>query len=300
MTLRTTRSNDGGVTWEAPRTISTTATDWQALPASVTKIGYRIDAATTPVVLGELSPAARPARAQRTATTDSTNVMHVAWADGRDGDGNIYTAHFPTGFDELFVCNDTTAAPGEWVGLRMVLRNRNTLYPAQITPSFLACQRNWSSIMGPFSLDPGETRSFWPVVVQVPDTAAAGTVFYQAAIDLGPESYGINTFIHVQSPTGVGSGEPQALAFAPPGPNPARDAADFHFALPTAGKVSLEIYDVRGAHVRTLESGRLPAGAHATKWELADDGGRPVGAGVYLARLTFGDQRLVRRIAVVR
>jgi len=300
MTLRTTRSNDGGVTWEAPRTISTTATDWQALPAAVTKIGYRIDAATTPVVLGELSPSARPARAERTTTADSTNVMHVAWADGRDGDGNIYTAHFPTGFDELFVCNDTTAAPGEWVGLRMVLRNSNTLYPCQITPTFEACQRNWSSIMGPFSLNPGETRSFWPVVVQVPDTAAAGTVFYQASIDLGPTSYGINTFIHVQGPTGVGSGIPATLAFAPPGPNPARDVADFHFALPGEGTVSLEIYDVRGAHVRTIESGRLAAGAHAKKWKLDDDGGRSVGAGVYLARLTFGDRSVVRRIAVVR
>jgi hypothetical protein len=125
-------------------------------------------------------------------------------------------------------------------------------------------------------------------------------VFYQAAIDLGPESYGINTFIHVQSPTGVGSGEPEALAFAPPGPNPARGDVALRFALPAEGRVALEIYDVRGAHVRTIQSGRLPAGAHARKWMLQDDGGRPVGAGVYLARLTFGDQRLVRRIAVVR
>lgn len=301
--LRTTRSNDGGVTWEAPRTISTVATDWQAVTAlggSGTKFGYRIDAATTPIELGEMAAPMAPARTRQAGTASPSEGMHVTWVDGRDGDGNIYEAHFPTGFEVLYVCNDTVAVPGQWVGLRMVLQNRNTLFPAAITPSFLACQRNWSSIMAPFSLDAGETRSFWPVVVQIPDTAAAGTVFYQAAIDLGPETYGLNTFIHVQTSTGVGAGSPAAVAFAAPAPNPARGATDLGFTLPASERVSLQVYDVHGARVRTLQAGVLPAGAHTRTWRLDDDAGRAVPAGLYLARLEAGDARHVRRIAVVR
>jgi hypothetical protein len=41
--------------------------------------------------------------------------------------------------------------------------------------------------------------------------------------------------------------------------------------------------------VRTLVSGYVPAGDHSAIWNQLDDGGQPVAAGVYLARLTLFD-----------
>jgi hypothetical protein len=141
----------------------------------------------------------------------------------------------------------------------------------------------------------------WPIIVNVPDTAAVGTVFFQTSIELGPDSRGFNTLIHIlPGSTGVGAGAPPALAFAAPGPNPAWDQTRFEFSLPAAADVALEVFDVTGARVRTLVSGRREAGPHAERWDLRDEAGRRVSAGVYLARITTGNWTATRRLAVVR
>lgn len=309
--IRTTRSSDGGLTWETPRTLSSATSEWQSVAGSGRKIGYRIGAATTPIYTGELAGpamAGSPGRgseraashaAPRLAAATPAENMHVTWADARDGEGNVYTTHFSTGFEVLFVQNDTTATPGEWVGLRMVLQNRNTVFPEFITPSFLACQRaNWGSIFGPFSIDPGTTSSLYPVVVQIPDTAAAGTVFYQAAIRVGAQTYGINTFIRVQpAPTAVG--QRVATYFDAPTPNPALSATTFRFSLPSAQTVSLEVFDIAGARVRTLASGFAAAGPQDHSWDLRDHAGRRVAPGVYLARISSESLEQMRRVVVV-
>jgi hypothetical protein len=83
-------------------------------------------------------------------------------------------------------------------------------------------------------------------------------------------------------------------------PHPARTAATFSYSLPDDAQAALEVFDVSGARVRTLVTGRAAAGAHANRWDLCDDAGRRVGAGLYLARLTIGGWSCTRRITVVR
>ena len=43
---------------------------------------------------------------------------------------------------------------------------------------------------------------------------------------------------------------------------------------------------MRGRHVRTLANGVAPAGEHVAGWDLADDAGLRVGAGLYFARVS--------------
>lgn len=88
------------------------------------------------------------------------------------------------------------------------------------------------------------------------------------------------------------------LAFSPPAPNPASRATTLRFALPAAAAARLAILDVGGRTVRTLSDGAQAAGAHAIRWDLRDDAGRPVAAGLYFARLESGGRTGTQRLAV--
>jgi len=303
-TLEVSRSTDGGQTWAEPRTLSTVASDWN--PVTVTagsnqKLGYRIDAATTPIPL-EVGPNAARQPGEVTGTPSPSDQVHVVWPDARDGEGNIYSAHFPTGFEVLGQTNDTTVAPGQFVQLQMVLRNRNSVFPELVTPTFLALNRNWShSYISPFEVEESETQTVYPFSVQVPDSAAPGTVFYQGAILLGSEGVGgCNTFIHVQSNVGVEDALPREIGFAAAVPNPAESRTCFAFALPSPAEVALEVFDIGGARVRSLVSATLPAGPQSRTWDLRDDGGHRIAPGVYLARMTVGTWSRTKRVVVMR
>lgn len=66
------------------------------------------------------------------------------------------------------------------------------------------------------------------------------------------------------------------------------------FELPVETQVDLEVFDAQGRLVRSLAGSRYPAGFHGVVWDQRDEGGRPLGAGVYLYRLragTFRDQK---------
>ncbi len=102
------------------------------------------------------------------------------------------------------------------------------------------------------------------------------------------------------SPT-VSVGPPAAAGVAlDAGPNPARTATRVSWSLESAGALALTVVDAQGRTVRTLARGGREAGAGATTWDLADDDGRAVPAGLYWVRLEASGRSLVRRIAVVR
>jgi hypothetical protein len=95
-------------------------------------------------------------------------------------------------------------------------------------------------------------------------------------------------------------GPASELAFAPPGPNPARNRVTLAFTLPVAGAARVTISDVEGRTVRTLAAGDFPAGVTTLAWDLRDTQGRNVRAGVYFARVSAGARELTRRVQVVR
>ncbi|HYM79999.1 MAG TPA: M14 family zinc carboxypeptidase [Candidatus Limnocylindria bacterium] len=101
-------------------------------------------------------------------------------------------------------------------------------------------------------------------------------------------------------PVAVDTAAPGRLALAAPFPNPARGTVRLAFDLPAAAAVRLEVLDVQGRHVRTLSDGLLAAGRYAHGWDGRDDAGRPVAAGLYLARLTGGPGAVTRRFVVMR
>ena len=90
------------------------------------------------------------------------------------------------------------------------------------------------------------------------------------------------------------------LAFSVPRPNPARDLSRFECALPEAAQVRVEVFDLVGRRVRLLADESWAAGLRALVFDLRDDRGLQLTAGVYLVRARLGSTAFTRRLVVVR
>jgi len=83
-------------------------------------------------------------------------------------------------------------------------------------------------------------------------------------------------------------------------PNPFNPATTIALDLPRDGAVSLQIYDLRGALVRTLLDERLAAGHHEVVWNGTDERGAAVASGVYFAEVRAGREVRVHKLALVK
>jgi len=92
-----------------------------------------------------------------------------------------------------------------------------------------------------------------------------------------------------------------ALAFGPPRPTPAVGRVTLHYTLGTTARVDLAVYDVSGRRVRLLEPAHQQAAdRYDVTWDGADDDGRAVRPGLYLARLEAGGTLLEQRVVLLR
>ena len=89
------------------------------------------------------------------------------------------------------------------------------------------------------------------------------------------------------------------LGFSAPYPNPANVPTRMDYALPVAADVRVDAFDIMGRHVRTLIAGFRPAGRGDLSWDLKDDQGRRVNAGVYLVRGKLGDRSFHHRVTII-
>jgi hypothetical protein len=84
-------------------------------------------------------------------------------------------------------------------------------------------------------------------------------------------------------------------------PNPFNPRTTIIYEVPVgAGQVSLEIYDLRGQHVRTLARGRPEAGVRTAVWNGDDASGRRVAAGVYICALRTERGTQYRKLALIK
>jgi len=93
---------------------------------------------------------------------------------------------------------------------------------------------------------------------------------------------------------------PSVTALRESHPNPFNPTTTVAYDLHQPGDVSLVVYDVRGARVRTLVSRRQDAGSHTATWDGADEHGRRVASGVYFCRFTAGTVSQTRKLVLVK
>jgi|SRR5215831_10518722 len=80
------------------------------------------------------------------------------------------------------------------------------------------------------------------------------------------------------------------------GPNPFSSRAEIAFELAARQNASLEIYDLRGARVRTLIDGPMDPGRYHVPWDGRDAAGASVPAGIYWLQFVSGSARERTRI----
>ena len=97
-------------------------------------------------------------------------------------------------------------------------------------------------------------------------------------------------------PSSTGPG----LALTRSGPSPARGALTLSFALPHAAAVKLSIYDASGRRVRELVNDVEASGAHGVTWDLRDERGERLPAGVCFARLEVEGHALSEKLVMLR
>jgi hypothetical protein len=129
-----------------------------------------------------------------------------------------------------------------------------------------------------------------------------GVSFYLAiksADEQGNWSRMSNVFTRPGPTTGV---DPSALAlsFSPPWPNPARQSVQWAYSMPRSAPVQVDVFDATGRHVQTVASGERGAGSGDLSWDLRDDQGRAVAAGVYFVKARLGSAEWMRRLVVLR
>lgn len=93
---------------------------------------------------------------------------------------------------------------------------------------------------------------------------------------------------------------PAVTGLAGASPNPFNPRTSIAFTLATDATARLAVHDVRGARVRTLVSGPLPAGRHEAVWDGRDDEGRALPSGAYIARLEAGGTTSTEKLVLLK
>ncbi len=97
------------------------------------------------------------------------------------------------------------------------------------------------------------------------------------------------------------AGTPEQFSLDYSYPNPFNPSTTIHYSLATATVVELTIYNAAGQAIRhLLQQQQQPAGHFAATWEGTDDGGRPLGSGVYLVRLRAGASEHTRQLTLLK
>ena len=66
-----------------------------------------------------------------------------------------------------------------------------------------------------------------------------------------------------------------------------------------AGHVRLEVFNLLGQRIATLVDAERSAGMHTATWHATDGSGRAVAAGVYIYRMTVGEERQTGRMVLI-
>jgi hypothetical protein len=91
---------------------------------------------------------------------------------------------------------------------------------------------------------------------------------------------------------------PATTELLAPYPNPASHGAAIGFRLAKEARVELELFDLAGHRVRTIDSRVFTAGDHSVAWDGTDQAGRRIPAGLYVVRMRAGSLETRRKLFV--
>ena len=73
-------------------------------------------------------------------------------------------------------------------------------------------------------------------------------------------------------------------------PNPFNPSTTITYGINEDSKVNISIYDITGQLINTLQNGYQEEGWHSVKWNGINQQGEQVPAGIYLSKITSGNE----------
>ncbi len=157
-----------------------------------------------------------------------------------------------------------------------------------------------------FYLNPGETTQI-EVTVNVPGTALVGqqdelTITVTSLFDPSADFAKTITTTVDQSTDISDNGYtiPGQFSLGQNFPNPFNPETKIVFNLEKAGNIYLEVFDILGRKVSTLQSGYLGAGQYEFTWYGVDNSGRQAASGIYFYRLSSNEFTLTRKMTLLK
>ncbi|MBN2543876.1 PQQ-binding-like beta-propeller repeat protein [bacterium] len=83
-------------------------------------------------------------------------------------------------------------------------------------------------------------------------------------------------------------------------PNPFNASSKIVFSLPVEGYVRLDIFNLKGEKVKNLIDSYYAQGVHSTVWFGLDSRGETLPSGVYFARLEAGNQKINKKLVLLK
>jgi hypothetical protein len=114
------------------------------------------------------------------------------------------------------------------------------------------------------------------------------------------------TFCATTSTSSIGGGLPTArtLSLSQNFPNPFSASKSTNstiaFFMPTAGNVTLTVYNLLGKEIRTLINETRNVGKSSVAWDGRNNSGRQVPAGIYIYKLSTNAQSISKRLMYTR
>ena len=80
-------------------------------------------------------------------------------------------------------------------------------------------------------------------------------------------------------------------------PNPFNSVVSINYSIPTTSDISMDIYDIMGHKVCNLiNQDNKPAGRYTVQWQAPED----IPSGLYFIRMKAGNQKVVRKMTLIR
>lgn len=120
---------------------------------------------------------------------------------------------------------------------------------------------------------------------------------FVSAGDAGVQVYENTVYTGIEEGADHG---PRPAAVGPSYPNPFSNTTTIGYSVPSASRVKIAVYDMRGALVAELVDASVPAGEHWVNWDGCGSGGEPVSSGMYMYRLETGNGSSSGKMILIR
>jgi len=83
-------------------------------------------------------------------------------------------------------------------------------------------------------------------------------------------------------------------------PNPFNPITTISFDLNESEKVSVQVYNLKGQHIKTLIDEQLPAGFSSIQWNGENTSGKPVTSGMYFYKIITNKEKLTGKMLLLK